>query len=480
VTKAPPRIALATVALGLSALAQSTVTAQVTAVPAPAFVTISGWVTDSIHAAPLVGAEVVVYGTTAVARTDSLGNFRIDSIPAGRYQLAVYHPLIDSLQTSLASTPLDFAPGATPSVNFAIPSRRTVLARLCKGDAVAQIVVIGQVRDVDSDAPIPGVRVTTALTRMSVAQNADHSIGLHKTVGSIQSVTDQSGSFHTCLPDGQQIQISARLGGARTGDIAYSPYNGVLFPMLRVARSDSALPVLDTLAPPTNGRATLVGTVRTADGKPLDGARVELAGTPRVTTTGRDGSYRFDSLPSGTQRITVERLGFPESINLVDLTAKSPKSLATVMAVPVNTLPTVDVKANQASITSALQRVGFTQRQKGTIGHFLTPDQIAKIDARSTTDLLSHVPGAREIYTATGRRIVAAGSAPADGGACTLYRVDYQQVFVIAENDDQVLPRPDDIIAVELYGTGDVAIGGSAPAAGCLAIQIWTINLAGG
>jgi hypothetical protein len=456
--------------------------AQTAAPPAspPAFATVTGMVIDSVHLLPLVGAEVVVDGTTAEARTDSAGNYRIDSVPAGRHQIAVYHPLLDSLQTSLATAPLDFAPGATTSVTLAIPSRPTLLAQLCPHDAVAQVLAIGQVRDVDADTPLPGAHVTAWLTRMTVGRNTNNALGLRKSVGSMATVTDASGSFHLCLPAGQQLSIAARLGGARTGNIGYASSDGVFFPVLRVASADSTLPVADTTAPPMAGRATLTGTVHNASGKPVANASVEVAGTQRIATTAKDGSYRIESLPSGTQLIVVRALGFPETVTTVDLTNKAPKSLASVLADQVATLPTVDIKARQATIAAALDRRGFTRRSQGKVGHFLTPDQIAKINARRATDLLSRIPGARLAYGPNGPRVVAAGSAPADGRACTLYMVDGRQVFSMGNSDDQILPQPYDIIAVEMYGAGESTVVGFTPAAGCLVFRVWTVAIAGG
>jgi hypothetical protein len=463
-----------TIALVGCLAAASVLDAQSAPPPAPMAV-VSGVIFDSLHLKPLVSANVQVDGTPAAAVTDSLGQYRIDGIPPGKHQIVVYHPLLDSLQTSLYTPPLDFTPTTNATVALAVPPQRMILARVCANDGVASIVAIGQVRDADSDEPIAGARVTAWVTRVSVGPGSNNQPVLQRAAGSLQTVTDATGGFHLCIPAVQQLQLAARLGGARTGNIGYGATNGVLFPILRVARADSALPVGgDTIEPPQRGHSTLIGKVVTAAGKPVDDATVQVVGTHHVVTTNHDGAYTLDSLPSGTQILVARHIGFPESVTTVDLGTKSAKSVTSTLATAVATLPKVDVKGRQAAIANALQRVGFTQRSKGTVGHFLNPDQIAAIGASYPTDLLRRMPGVRVIETPTGRRLAAAGASPASGGVCTLYAVDGQQVFMRGDNDDQILPRADDIIAVEEYTAGEVPIGGSPPAAGCVVFRIWT------
>src|ERR1700674_4365912 len=67
--------------------------------------TIAGVVVDSLNGRYLSGADVVVQGAKASLVTDSLGNFRIDSLPPGTYQVGVFHPMLDTLGISLASAP---------------------------------------------------------------------------------------------------------------------------------------------------------------------------------------------------------------------------------------------------------------------------------------------------------------------------------------------------------------------------------------
>src|ERR1700722_4024514 len=72
--------------------------------------TVRGTVVDSLHNRPLAGASISVDGTGATAMTDSLGRYRIDSVPSGTHRIAVYHPLFDSLAVELYTEPMAIAP----------------------------------------------------------------------------------------------------------------------------------------------------------------------------------------------------------------------------------------------------------------------------------------------------------------------------------------------------------------------------------
>ena len=60
--------------------------------------------------------------------------------------------------------------------------------------------------------------------------------------------------------------------------------------------------------------ASIAGVVRDAIGQPIPGATVtaipQSGGLIRQTTSGSDGSYRFDGLPDGTYRVDFDLLGF--------------------------------------------------------------------------------------------------------------------------------------------------------------------------
>lgn len=76
----------------------------------------------------------------------------------------------------------------------------------------------------------------------------------------------------------------------------------------------SAAPPRSGLEAQSTSTGALAGTVRAADGEPLDGVEVTLrdgtGGSERVVTASRDGSFRFPFLAPGGYELVLERIGF--------------------------------------------------------------------------------------------------------------------------------------------------------------------------
>ena len=84
---------------------------------------------------------------------------------------------------------------------------------------------------------------------------------------------------------------------------------------LRSAAVASAQP------PSPSETATVVGTVRDADGAPLPGVNVYLSGTARGAATDADGRYEVARVPPGAYRVVASMLGFGPSARGVRLGA---------------------------------------------------------------------------------------------------------------------------------------------------------------
>ena len=82
-------------------LAAQQQTAAQNGAPAKTTAEISGVVVDSLHSRYLAGAEVIIEGVKGSLVTDSAGNFKVDGLPPGTYQIGVFHPILDTLNISL-------------------------------------------------------------------------------------------------------------------------------------------------------------------------------------------------------------------------------------------------------------------------------------------------------------------------------------------------------------------------------------------
>ena len=147
-----------------------------------------------------------------VARTDSLGRYRIDSLPAGRYLLEPISPLLDSLRLAIGAREVLIVAGATVRVDLTLPSDAALRAAALESPArsAAQAPVdtatgeleltgtaslAGQVRGVAGE-PLAGVQLHVRDARGVVA-------------------SDSSGRYVlTGLPAGTHVLVARRLGYA--------------------------------------------------------------------------------------------------------------------------------------------------------------------------------------------------------------------------------------------------------------------------
>jgi Carboxypeptidase regulatory-like domain len=455
-------VTTAVVAIVVALATAPPATAQSPAPTAPA--TIRGTVIDSLRGRPLAGASISVEGTIRTGVSDSLGQYRIDSIPPGAHQIALYHPLLDSLALSVYTAPVTMPPGVETVVPLGLPSQATLLARLCTGDSTARLLIIGQVLDADHDTPIQNATVTGSARTASVIVDEGNGKATFRRTPAVRTIkTDADGRFHFCLPAGSHFIVAANLGSSLTGEIPLALANDIAIPVLHVSRADSGA---------ARGRATLTGHVEAADGHPLDGASVHIEGSSAGATTGRDGAFSLSGAPSGTQLVSVRHVGFIESTTPVVLSSTSARSLNTVLEVQAVTLAKVDVKADALVIAAAYQRTGFAARQQSGFGHFLTAEDIASHNAGTATSLLAGVPGVQLQYSSRGVRVVSARAGALSGRSCTTFYVDGQYMPRGTAGDDQTLPQAVEIIGTEVYQP-DEPIAGQRPSR-CLTVLIWT------
>src|SRR3954468_22971395 len=89
---------------------------------------LEGTVTDSVHGRPLTGAIVLLTkGGPAPAAwysatTDDRGRYAVDTLPAGQYSAALWHPMLDSLEVTLPSRTIVLADRQRATLDLALPS----------------------------------------------------------------------------------------------------------------------------------------------------------------------------------------------------------------------------------------------------------------------------------------------------------------------------------------------------------------------
>jgi hypothetical protein len=425
-------------------------------------VEISGVVIDSLRGRYLAGAEVIIEGAKATLITDSVGAFRIGGLLPGTYQVGVFHPLLDTLATSLATRPFRLGPDSTTFLVLAIPSAATMIGIACPATSPAQgrSAVIGHVNDPDTRQPVAGAEVSIAWTQIQVSKE----VGIRRTPHVVRDTTNAAGAFHICgLPSSLDASLQARKGTAATSEVPVSLGDADSELLVR------SLLLSQTAAGATAGNATVSGKVVLEGGPTKAGSRVELLGTDRVVLANEAGEFTMTNLPSGSHVLMARHLGYAAGTVAVDLSAHEPQKVTITLPRYVALMDPVLVTARR---NIALDRVGFSQRRRSGTGYYLGPEQLQQIRAYRLTDIFRRVPGLRVSSSGFDDEVT---SSRGVGSGCVQYYVDDMPWQSVEPGDINGFVNGSEVVAVEVYQ------GANAPPqyirggmGSCVTIVLWT------
>jgi hypothetical protein len=437
---------------------------------------VSGTVSDSLHDAVLRGALVRIDQTTHEGFTDSLGQFHIDSVPAGPHRLVVIHPLLDTLGISLVTQPMTFLGGGAKVVDLSIPSAETLVSILCPPArrALGPAALVGFVHDADTDAPADGAKV-------SLLYYESDPLGLKKTPRVRESPIGKDGTYRIC---GLPAQLSGKLqvfrNGLQTGEVPV--VLGDSGAQVLAMRSMSIASQVQTVAVAqkdtggaapkviVKGKARVTGKVVNKYGQPIGHARVELQNTGQATLTKANGDFELDSLPSGTQTLEVRQLGFSPTDVPVELSMARPEKVTVKMADYVPVLSTMRVTAQREK---GLFDVGFNDRKKMGMGYYLDSDQLKMRQTNLFSDMLRTVPGIRVVPAGDGTNVIQSSRDPS--GGCVTFYVDGSPWQQMTPGDLDEFVRPDEVAALEVYNGATTPAQFQQPGqSGCTTVVIWT------
>lgn len=103
-----------------------------------------------------------------------------------------------------------------------------------------------------------------------------------------------------------------------------------------IARRAARLAVVIVLcASALPGQNVVTGVVRDGEsGRPVEGARVQLLGTPRLVYADSVGRYRMDSVSTGVVRLRFSRLGFVHTDTSIEVMAPTTRIVDVALAQP--------------------------------------------------------------------------------------------------------------------------------------------------
>ena len=428
---------------------------------------IAGVVLDSLNGTYLRGADVIIQGAKVSLVTDSVGKFRVDNLPAGTYQIGVFHPMLDTLGISLASQPFHIGPDSTSFLMLSVPSAATIIRRACPVRGFrpqGTSAVIGHVTDPETLQPVRGAEVSIAWVQLEVSKE----IGVRRTPRVIRDSTDEHGQYRLCgLPNSMHATVQARKERAVTAEvpITLGEEDSELFARtLLLSRADSGT---------KTGNAVVSGRVVLEGSPTLAGSRVEVVGTEVVTLTNEKGEFSIKNLPSGSHMLLARHLGFGAEAIPVDLSSLQPQKVTIKLPKYVATIDPVIVTAKRAA---SLDRVGFSQRQKSGQGFYLGPDQIQSIHPQQLTDILTRVPSLRVTYGPNGNDVTSSrGTTSLSGaGQCVQFYVDDMPWQSAMPGDVNNFLNANEVVGVEVYAGPGVPAQYSRGMQDCTTVVIWT------
>jgi hypothetical protein len=427
---------------------------------------ISGVVVDSLNGRYLSDADVVIEGANVTLHTDSVGAFRIDSLSPGTYQVGVFHPLLDTLGTSLTTRPFRVGPDSASFIVLAVPAAATIVSKLCQtAGSAGKSAVIGHVYDPETLQPLARAEVSAAWTDLEASKE----IGIRRTPRLVRDTTDSVGMFRLCgLPSSLEASLQARRGNIATAEIPIALGEQ---PVELLAR-DLLLTAADSA--PKSGNATVSGVVSLEGNAAAGGTRVELVGTDRVAITNEKGEFELKNLPPGSRVLLARHLGFAAGQVPVDLSSHGQPRVAIKLAKFVAVMDPVLVTARRSA---ALDKVGFGQRSKVGMGYYLGPDRIARMHPYYVTDILRQVPSLRVVDGPYGPAVRGARSTT---NGCIQFYLDDMPYREMTPGDVNQFVNGAEVVAVEVYqpamtpgrfmGTGNYS---------CTTVVLWTRYTAG-
>jgi hypothetical protein len=354
---------------------------------AAAQVSVSGVAYDSLARGPLAGARIQLVsaddpgGSARSTTSDSLGRFAIANVPAGRYTVGFFHPVLDSLGLEAPLRAVRVEGSADVRVDVAVPGPASLRAAICgaRPETDDGAVVVGVVRAAEDGTPVSGVAVTAQWVELAFTSR-----GLVRTTPKRTVTTAESGWFAVCdVPRAGTTTLVAARGADSTALVDVQvPAEGFARQALTIGRAGR-----EGSAPSVG---TLTGTVLDATSvRPLDGVQVRIGGATE-TRTNAQGEWTLPGVALGTRMLEVRAVGYLPERRPVDVVAGAAPLRLTLSSLR-SVLDTVRITA----AAPRLARAGFDERRRRAGGRYLTAEDVARRGVTATSRLFLSMPGVR-------------------------------------------------------------------------------------
>lgn len=439
---------------------------------------VRGMVYDSVASRPLAGASVqlaVRDGANAprIALSDSAGRYRFDEVPAGRYVLGFYHDALTALGLDAVTRSIEVVADTAGVFELAIPSSALVRALRCgRSDAYAQGMLVGFVRDAESQAAIAGTKATLHW-RAFALDSANYRV----VETSATATIGDDGSLLVChLPTEAPLDLLVTAPGHRdvAGTVVTVPASSI--GNLVVLLADSAL---------TMGNAMVRGRVTRESGKAVEAGRVVIKALGREVAV-RNGEFVAVNIPPGTWVAEARVIGVEPRDVLVTASAGEVATAAITVSNGPQRLDAVTIIGKPSRDLLVLDDV--LRRSRIGMGTTFLPGHPALRSAHFVSDVMREARGF--LYQGPNKIL---GRAIGSGARCpsvAVYVDDVRQPdgFALVDHAapiNQVLAIetwPDILLAPVQYRHATGTTGGPNPMRGrgqpepppCALVLIWT------
>jgi hypothetical protein len=419
------------------------------------------------------------FGSTEVA--DSRGQFAFGNVPAGRYTIGFFHPMLDSLGLEPTLRAVSVHGDQIVRVALSTPSPARIRAAICETSSAGKTasVVMGFVRDARTGAAVPGVKVVGEWVEVSIGRR-----GMERSTPRRVTTTRESGWFAICDVPSPGVMVLMASHAADSTDFleVEVPREGFLRrelylgPARTVIAADSTVSDSarrsDSLPPPRRfrvGDGMLRGTVVAANsGRPLADAQVGIANGP-VTRANQRGEWIIANAPTGTRTLEVRAVGFYPGRQVVDV-IDGAKSVNVALVTFKSVLDTMKVIANYNRFTNL---AGFRERSRTGPGRYLTAADIAKRGPIVASDLFRNFPGLFVDGPRGTDQYVYMRGVFTDRCVPAVY-LNGSVINGLSANDIDDFARPEDIVGIEVYSQTQAPAQFQLGLADCGSIVIWT------
>jgi len=174
---------------------------------------VSGTVRDSLGH-PFAGVTLRLGGTPFTTQSNAAGEFRLDSLPAGRFTVIAEHASYTQAGSFVGDEQVELREGSATPIAFRAPKTADLVARVCedklpkKDNGVLRVLVVDSV----TSRPLPSLRVWLRWAGDFVGAKGRPQSFMATEVGGTQSSTDAGGAVTFCdLPADVRLVFSAIL-----------------------------------------------------------------------------------------------------------------------------------------------------------------------------------------------------------------------------------------------------------------------------